>query len=1636
MAAVLFPAGFLSTSDNLRPPEWDKIADQQEIPKDLTLDTEKRTASLIFPQFDFALLDAGLQAGGASGSSGMESSALAAAAVSTSLMTAGEAPAGQSAPISAGADAQVAALAAGAAGSPLSDYQTILTDVRDLAVETKDKIEVADNVLKFADVVVTVLEKIDEDAGRLQQVASGLKIVLKLVSQIGPLKPLAGPLQTLIGQVEHRAEDVKNASGEVHSKFSDIGHLIQATEVSLNLQSLALGQTIDSIDKFHAGLNDAVHTIESVSLPSDFDAAVAAANNAASPVTSVVDQINSVIDDVRNAQQQFSDALASFKVPGQQIVDIFHAISNINALINPLVGPLNVINAAVAPIQWALDAVDFVFNTVVSPILNPILDALGVNNLINNVLDSLHLPSIAPFAALETALGDISAAIDTSAVSDLITPLIDKVQAFVNNTVNGLVLGPASHSTGDATDQLLIGDDGLPSDTPYQPGTQIDGLGGADFIAGGLGDDTLNGGDGNDVLIGGAGNDMIDGGAGTDGAVLLGNFRDFRFKVLNNGSTLNPPTLVATEEHVTGSNELQGTDTITGVEKIIFLDRTIDIASFNNFFYSNSTSSHGDTVFGTAGNDFIFGNTGLDLLKGLGGDDYIEGGNETDTLRGGGGNDWLDGGPGNDVLIGGPGIDVASYANESNTPNYVALTTDTSRTPFHSSETLSGIENLVGGIGQDWFWGNNGANRIESGDNGDRINGFGGNDLILAGAGQDQIVGGAGNDTADGGADYDIFVGGRGNDTYHDDGAPNLLWYGGGGTSFWSSPYVATDVSETKFAGLPTLGFLPTDYATELAARVVVNVPNGRVTKFNSAGKVIGVDHYSGIPEVMGSTGNDRIIGAGSGDTLWGGDGNDTIIGGNNGSTTSGILIDGGDGNDRLDPGAGSANVRGGNGDDLLIINDDGTQTLNGGPGNDTLDFSGSDRQWSNVFGGGQMVGTFSGDISPVTFDYRDKDIKTIVDAENFIGSRFDDAFAGNNAVNVLDGQGGNDDLFAGANTNPADADTLLGGDGNDQLVASTGNDYLNGGAGDDRIVGGSMLGGQGGGTDTMIGAAGNDTFVPTTDAVQLISGGPGTDLVDLSPFISGVTASLSVSLPNGTTFNGIENMRGSGFADMLTGNGRANKITGEGGDDTIYGGHGDDLLHGNDGNDALYGGGGNDLLFGNAGANTLDGGAGTDAASFAAVQTGDDPDGQPNWMPALTIGTVVADLAAGTATFTRTFDGAVWTNTLMHIENLIGNWEDDRLLGNNGANNLAGGDKTGNDYLNGRGGDDVLSGGGGRDTLHGGDGADTIDAGQGADLVVAGSGSDSVTGGTGNDKIFDGLDIAALTLNPGAKTDQYAEVSGYAMPTGSITLEWLFRDGGKFDPSVGYEFLSYAVAGSGGDNEITIFAPANGNIEIWFNNTAEQFQTDIPVVELMDGAAHRMSVSYDTANDRIAFYIDGKEAASTTSLALAGVSAGGTLIFGQEQDSVGGAFDPVQILKGDIADIRVWNDVRSAAEINAHAFGELAHPRGAQGLVSNWQADAGDKTSIVDATGGPALNLKTVSGTGKLPGVANIGSGGNDTFDGGAGNDWLYGGAGRDTLIGGPGHDTLDGGPGHDTGSYASATSSVVASSRQSGRQ
>ncbi|SEE36486.1 retention module-containing protein [Pseudomonas kilonensis] len=155
----------------------------------------------------------------------------------------------------------------------------------------------------------------------------------------------------------------------------------------------------------------------------------------------------------------------------------------------------------------------------------------------------------------------------------------------------------------------------------------------------------------------------------------------------------------------------------------------------------------GHTLTGTTGDDVLIAGNGDNTLNAGDGNDILSAGSGNNTLHGGAGDDLLYSGAGNDLLDGGTGNDTASYAHATAgvTVNLGLLAAQ--NTLGAGTDTLAGIENLMGSSFNDTLTGDGASNRINGGLGHDVLNGGGGDDLLIGGLGNNTLTGGSGADT-------------------------------------------------------------------------------------------------------------------------------------------------------------------------------------------------------------------------------------------------------------------------------------------------------------------------------------------------------------------------------------------------------------------------------------------------------------------------------------------------------------------------------------------------------------------------------------------------------------------------------------------------------------------------------------------------------------------------------------------------------------------------------------------------------------------------------------------------------------------------------------------------------------------------
>lgn len=823
-------------------------------------------------------------------------------------------------------------------------------------------------------------------------------------------------------------------------------------------------------------------------------------------------------------------------------------------------------------------------------------------------------------------------------------------------------------------------------------------------------------------------------------------------------------------------------------------------------------------------------------------------------------------------------------------------------------------EYMLGGVFADNFAGGTGNDLIDGAGDDDTLSGGWGDDALFGGSGNDYLSGGTGNDEIYGEDGHDNLSGGFGADSLH------------GG-----------------------IGFDYVDYSQAYSG-VTVDLVNGGL-----GGSAEG-DIYDGIEGVIGSNGNDSVLGDAQVNAFQASWGNDTYDGRDEGDayffnlsgtvqiafgseaeglatslgvslplatsgiaiktsvdpiqwvtgTASGAQVDFLDQIEGFSGGFGNDTIRGGEQSDAIMVSS-GNDVLDGGSG-DGFDYL--------LIRYGDIVDLAAGTVSP-----GDPNSASISGFEAVMGNAGNETILGDSNANRLEGGEGND-ILAGRNGN----DHLRGGSGNDVLQGGNGDDLLDGGLGEDLLTGGS-------GSDTA-------TYLKSKDAVE----------VDL---LKGIGLQIGGGDSGGDRLLGIDNVVGSEY------------------DDTLGGDSGANVLVGDVGSDELKGCGGNDILYGDLSPVSL--GELPENPLPSANEDGNagcDCDDKPE-----------QDLLDG---LSELLGSPIDLSD--YVDVLEGGDGDDRLYGQSGSDLLRGG--CDNDYLYGGNQVDVLMGDDGNDTLEGGASFDAIFGGKGVDVASYAHSKAAVN-----------VDLAKPWSASGGDA------------SGDLLEELLAQLVG--DSDVGSTFLSSGFLGSLMAANLSLEAQTQSflftipdflyGIEGIYGSEYNDTLSGDGYDNVFDGGAGNDTLNGGGGSDTVRF--SGALASVTVSL-VAGTAQGsdsGNDVFSGMENIVGG--QGADTLTGD-SGANILEGQGGADRLDGGAGTDTASFESATGSViaEIWRGQAlNDGYGAVDTLLG-IENLIGGSATDLLAGnsAANV-------LSGQGGNDRLFGFEGNDTLNGGDGNDTLD---------------------------
>jgi Ca2+-binding RTX toxin-like protein len=545
----------------------------------------------------------------------------------------------------------------------------------------------------------------------------------------------------------------------------------------------------------------------------------------------------------------------------------------------------------------------------------------------------------------------------------------------------------------------------------------------------------------------------------------------------------------------------------------------------------------------------------------------------------------------------------------------------------------------------------------------DVLQGEGGSDWLRAGGGDDELIGGTGNDQLDGEAGDDSYRFGRnqGHDEVIDNNGTNRIVLDAGIATAAVTLYRTSSLGKlwnqdaTTFDDLvlvldggseqirvegfyngqtprPIAEIIFADGTVWNAAAIDANIINMGGTANTQTGNnndnTFTVDHPNDIVVENTGAGTDTINATvsytlptnvenlnltglfhidGTGNSA-----NNTIVG-----NSLDNIINGGSGSDTL--------IGGGGNDRFLFVNDDFSDTLQGGIGDDTYEVGiegsftnglpedsiaeaaneGYDTVVAKSFGYTMGANIERLEVQPVSGTWTGSTAWSFVGnaLDNYIDARFTGRPA--NWTYVIDGGAGADTMYVvlgHANRVVIDnvGDVVIGADGDDTVVTSVSYTLGSADAGNLELTGSAGISGTGNALDNQINGS-------TSSGANVLTGGAGDDLYtigvgDTVVEIAGQgvdTVTVAFAAAGGNqhsleSYANVENLAATDAAGAVTLNGSSgsNSLTGNASANILNGATGDDILSGGSANDSYVGLGassGHDVIIDSAGADKIE---------------------------------------------------------------------------------------------------------------------------------------------------------------------------------------------------------------------------------------------------------------------------------------------------------------------------------------------------------------------------------------------------------------------------------------------------------------
>ncbi len=229
------------------------------------------------------------------------------------------------------------------------------------------------------------------------------------------------------------------------------------------------------------------------------------------------------------------------------------------------------------------------------------------------------------------------------------------------------------------------------------------------------------------------------------------------------------------------------------------------------------------------------------------------------------------------------------------------------------------------------------------------------------------------------------------------------------------------------------------------------------------------------------------------------------------------------------------------------------------------------------------------------------------------------------------------------------------------------------------------------------------------------------------------------------------------------------------------------------------------------------------------------------------------------------------------------------------------------------------------------------------------------------------GTEHGGLTINTSGYSTWLEATDGGALLGGRTQLSMEFQFRAAMAGDAFYALASYATLTDG--DQLFIGAGKSGASEFLYlmiNNQLVTINTDVDA--FFDGNQRSIAFTWNQTGGAYTIYLDGAVLGSGTGLATGFTfQSGGQFGLGLDLDSGTDTWQPGALFQGTFKDVRIFSDVRTAAEIAASYRSELPYNEG--NLVANWRfEDLSTEGRTSNTVSNNALNIRSITNSWSNP--------------------------------------------------------------------